>query len=166
MKFSLTTLNMSEQPIRVKSVNAHQSNKCISSFLQGDTHFDILLIQEPWMGSIATLRSDTDPKGEPQQGLPFNDMWETHIPQHKPDEQCKAIAYTRKVLHCTHAIRNNLTHPLSNPNSVMIDILEGDDILIRLINIYNPPTPLNPLTPPHHPPITIEQPLNTSLIMI
>jgi hypothetical protein len=74
MKFSLTTLNMSEQPIQVKSVNVHQSNERISSLLQGNMHFDILLIQEPWMGTIATLHSDTDPKGEPQQGLPFNNM--------------------------------------------------------------------------------------------
>ena len=67
-------------------------------------HFDILLIQEPWTGTIATLRSDTNPEGEPQQGLPLNDMWDMHTLRHKPDEQCKAIAYTRKALHHSYAI--------------------------------------------------------------
>jgi hypothetical protein len=34
----------------------------------------------------------------------------------------------------------------------MTDVLEGDDILIRLINTYNPPPPKKPPTPPN--PIT------------
>jgi hypothetical protein len=96
------------------------------------------------MGTIATLRSDTNPEGEPQQGLPFNNMWDMHIPRHKPDEQCKAVAYTQKALHHSYAIRNNLIHPLSNPNSVVINVLEGDEILIHLINTYNPPNPKPP----------------------
>ena len=45
-------------------------------------------------------------------------------------------------------MRNNLTHPLSNPNSVVTNILEDDNILIHLINTYNPP---KPPTQPHTP---------------
>ena len=140
---------MPERPIQVKSINAHRSNERISAFLQGDDQFDIILVQEPWTGTVATLRSDTNPEGEPQTGLPHNDMWETHLPRHKDGEQCKAAAYTRKTLARDFIIRNQLTHPLSTPNSVVIDILEGDEILARLINIYNPPPkPRLPSSPP------------------
>jgi hypothetical protein len=79
-------------------------------------------------------------------------MWDTHLPHHKDDEPCKAVAYMRKALSHAFTIRNQVTHPLSTPNSIVIDILEGDDILVRLINIYNPPH-RNPTQPhlPHSP---------------
>ena len=57
------------------------------------------------------------------------------------------------MLHQSHAFQNNLTHPLSNPNSIVINVLEGKDILIRLVNTYNPPNlkPPHPIiTPPDH----------------
>jgi hypothetical protein len=77
-------------------------------------------------------------------------MWDMHFPQHKPDEQCKAVVYTRKALLHSYTIQNNITHPLSNPNSVVIDILKSDELLAQLINIYNPPNP-KPLHPTHPP---------------
>jgi hypothetical protein len=62
---------MSEHPIRIKSVNVHRNNGRMHGILQTDDEsFDILLIQEPWFDSVATLRSDTDPDGIFPVGLP------------------------------------------------------------------------------------------------
>jgi hypothetical protein len=134
-------LNMSERPIRVKMINVQLSNECVSTLLQTDDNFDILMIQEPWMGTVATLCSDTNPEGEIQLGLPYNNKWETHLPRHTTGQICKAITYTRKTLERCFLIRNQLTHPLSNPCSVVVDVVEGDegDVLVRLVNTYNPP---------------------------
>ena len=130
---------MSEQPIRVKMLNVQLSNEHVSTLLQSDDNFDILMIQEPWMGTVATLRSDTTPEGDRQLGAPHNNMWEAHLPRHTTGQPCKSIIYTRKTLERRFVIRNQLTHPLSNPCSVVVDIVEDDDILVRLVNTYNPP---------------------------
>ena len=141
MKSKTTLLNMSERPIRVKSVNVQMSNDRITTFLQRNKHFNVLMIQEPWMGTVATLRSDTDPVGVAQQGAPFNSMWDLHLPRHTPDQRCRAITYTRKSLSGWYSVRNQLTHPLAHPDTTVIDIMDGEDPLIRLINVYNPPIP-------------------------
>ena len=139
---------MPEQPIRVKMLNVQLSNERISTLLQSDINTDILLIQEPWMGTVATLRSDTTPEGDTQIGLPHNDMWDTHLPRHTTGQRCKAAVYTRKALNRHFNVRNQLSHPLSTPNSVVVDIVEGDDILARLINLYNPPPRPTPMMTP------------------
>ena len=57
-------------------------------------------------------------------------MWETHLPRHMTGKYCKAVVYTRKTLSQNFAIWNQLTHPLSTPNSVVVGIVEGEDILV------------------------------------
>jgi hypothetical protein len=91
------------------------------------------------MGTVTTLHSDTNPNGDTQLGLPFNNMWETHLPRHTTGQMYKAVIYTRKSLEQCFTIRNQLTHPLSNPCSIVLDIVKDEDILARLINTYNPP---------------------------
>jgi hypothetical protein len=68
------------QQLQIRSVNAHRSNNGMHSLLQQDNDIDILLIQEPWFYTVATLHSDTDPKGTPQKGIPLNDKWVAHLP--------------------------------------------------------------------------------------
>ena len=72
---------MSEHPIRIKSVNVNRNNDRMHGILQTDDNdFDIILIQEPWFGTVATLRSDTDPDGTPQPDFPANNTWLTFSP--------------------------------------------------------------------------------------
>jgi hypothetical protein len=68
------------QQIQIRSVNAHRSNNGMHAMLQQYEDIDILLIQEPWFYTVATLRSDTDPKGTQQKGVPLNDKWVAHLP--------------------------------------------------------------------------------------
>ena len=62
---------MSERPIHIISVNINRQSRMLSALLQ-DTPTDILLIQEPWHGSININRSDTDPLGVETQGVTCN----------------------------------------------------------------------------------------------
>ena len=88
---------MLAQPLKVISVNVHRSNDRTHALLQS-SDADLLLIQEPWFRTVATLCSDTDPAGIAQTGAPLNNMWETLTPNLPPNTTCKAIGYARKVL--------------------------------------------------------------------
>ena len=78
---------MPEHPIRIKSVNANRNSDQLHGILQTDNEsFDIILIQEPWFGRVATLRSDTDPNGISQLGFPANNKWLTLSPPYSQDE--------------------------------------------------------------------------------
>jgi hypothetical protein len=88
---------MSNTPLKVISVNMHRSNDRTHTLLQS-SDADLILIQEPWFRTIATLRSDTDPLGTAQTGAPLNNMWETLTPKLPPGMTCKAIGYARKAL--------------------------------------------------------------------
>jgi len=116
-------------------VNVHCSNNRIHTLLNSDDEFDILLIQEPWFKTVATLCSDTDPEGREQLGAPTNNMWDLHTPRHDASESCKAIAYTKKKI-ASH-ICNLVQHPLSTPCTVVIDVLKENAITLRLVNVYH-----------------------------
>jgi hypothetical protein len=88
---------MSAQPLKVISVNVHQSNDRTHALLQS-SDADLILIQEPWFHTVATLQSDTDPLGTTQTGAPLNNMWETLTPKLPTDTTCKAIGYACKAL--------------------------------------------------------------------
>jgi len=105
--------------------------------LQTDDNFDLLLIQELWVSTVATLQSDTDPDGTPQLGATLNNKWDTHLPRHSPSDTVKALAYSRRALGDSHIVTNNTSHPLSSPNSVVIDVMEHGEILMRLVNVYH-----------------------------
>jgi hypothetical protein len=68
--------------------------------------------------------------------------WDAHLPKHRNGDTCKAIAYTKKGLQCPHVIDNVLNHPLTNPNSIIIDVKEDNQVIARLVNMYHavPPT--------------------------
>ncbi len=118
-------------------MNAHRSSEHTHTLLQTDDSFDILLIQEPWVSPVATLRSDTDPEGSAQTGATFNNKWDAHLPNHRITKDVKAIAYSRRGLGDAHVIVNNTAHPLSTPTSIILDIMEGQEILLRIVNVYH-----------------------------
>jgi len=120
---------MSLHQIRVKSVNVHRSNAWTHSMLENGSEFELLLIQEPWFNVVATLHSDTDPMGVSQLGVAMHPEWDAHLPKHRNSQICKAIAYFKKSLVCSHIVENVLDHPLANyiliHNNIRIIILDS-----------------------------------------
>ena len=136
------TMPMTEQPIRIKSVNAHCNNGRMHDILQTDDElFDILLIQEPWFSSVATLRSDTDPNGHDQHDFPANNKWYTLSPPYATDERPKVCTYLNKrTIDHTLVVNHIPPAPLISSNSMVMDILRPSnqkDIVLRLANIYH-----------------------------
>jgi endonuclease/exonuclease/phosphatase family metal-dependent hydrolase len=127
---------MSAQPLKVISVNVHRSNNRTHTLLQS-SNADLILIQELWFHTVATLHSNTDPLGTAQTGAPLNNMWETLTPKLPPDATCKAIGYAHKALAQSGVIQNNTGHPLSTPNSLVIEIDLQDGTKITVINTYH-----------------------------
>ena len=133
---------MFEHPIRFKSVNVHRNNGHMHGILQEDDQsFDIILIQEPWFGSIATLRSDIDPNGNSQMGFPTNNKWLTLSPPHPSDIRPKVCIYINKrTINPTYIINHIPPSPLLSPNSMVIDILSPTNlnrIDLRVVNVYH-----------------------------
>ena len=133
---------MSEHPIRIKSVNVHRNNGRMHGILQNDDQsFDVLLIQEPWFGSIATLRSDTDPDGNPSMGFPSNNKWFTISPPYPTDIRPKVCAYiNRQTMNQTFIVNHIPPFPLLSPNSMVFDILSPTNrknLDLRIVNVYH-----------------------------
>ena len=131
---------MSEHPIRIKSVNVHRNTERTHGMLQTDAEtFDVLLIQEPWFSSVATLHSDTDPDGTPQTGFTFNNKWLTLAPPYSTHERPKVCAYiNRQTISQTSVINHIPPSPLLSPNSMVIDLLTpANTIALRLVNVYH-----------------------------
>ena len=133
---------MSEHPIRIKSVNVHRNNGRMHGILQNDDQsFDIVLIQEPWFDSIATLRSDTDPNGNPSMGFPTNNKWLTLSPPYPTDTRPKVCIYINKQMVNPTSIVNHIPpFPILSPNSMVIDILSPTNrnhVDLRIANIYH-----------------------------
>ena len=133
---------MSEQLIRIKSVNVNRNNERMHGILQtNDLSYDIILIQEPWFDSVATLRSDTDPNGTEQLGFPANNKWITLSPTCNTDDRLKVCAYVnRKTIDQTHIINHIPPSPLISSNTMVIDILSPmnrDKIDLRIVNVYH-----------------------------
>ena len=133
---------MSEQPIRIKSVNVHRNNGRTHDILQtNDQSHDIILIQEPWFDSVATLRSDTDPNGTAQLGFPANNKWITLSPPHNINDRPKVCIYiNRKTINQTYVVNHIPPSPLLSPNSMVIDLLSATNcnkIDLRIVNIYH-----------------------------
>ena len=111
---------MPEHPIRMKSVNVHRNNGRTHGILQSDAKsFDIILIQEPWFDSLATLRSDTDPSGIPQLGFPANNKWLTLAPPYSLNQCPKVCTYiNRQTINPTYIVNHIPPAPLISPNSM------------------------------------------------
>jgi endonuclease/exonuclease/phosphatase family metal-dependent hydrolase len=128
---------MPDNPIWVKTVNVHWNNSHIHALLQGDNETDILIIQEPWFGTVVTLRFDTDPAGTAQRGTPINNMWNLHLPKHSAETLCATLAYTRKETLPMQNIDNVTTHHAADHKTIILDIKDDDGIQLQLINVYH-----------------------------
>jgi Endonuclease-reverse transcriptase len=126
---------MSLPLLKVMLVNVHRSNNRIHALLQRNDDVHILLIQEPWFGSIATLRSNTNPLSKTQLEVPANSIWDLHMPRHSPTDTCKVIAYTCKSI--ASMIRNDTSHPMVTLNTLILDVLDNTSITLHLINVYH-----------------------------
>src|SRR6266851_2532707 len=121
------------------------------ALLQKSDKIDILIIQEPWFYTVATIRSDADPEGTPQKGLPHNNMWDAHLPKHTPDDTCKVAIYTKKTLLKMHTIKLRTDHLLTLLTTMVLDvapisapvdnptnpIATQDNTTIHVINLYH-----------------------------
>jgi hypothetical protein len=125
---------MAVRPITIRSINTQRSNARIHTILQTDDS-DILLIQEPWYKTIATLRSDTNPDGDPIRGAPTNPLWDLHTPTLKPTDECRVLTYTKSS--ARSIVQNRSTHPTACPNTIVTNIDDGDTITMRIINVYH-----------------------------
>ena len=133
---------MSEHPIRIKSVNVHRNNGRIHGFLQNDDKsFDIILVQEPWFGSIAATRSDTDPDGNPLMGFTANNKWFNIAPPYSNDTRPKVCAYVNKqTINQTLIVNHIPPSPLLTPNTMVIDVLSPTNrnhVDLRIVNVYH-----------------------------
>ena len=110
--------------------------------LENGSEFEIILIQKPWFNVVTTLHSDTDPTGVSQLGVAMHPEWDAHLPKYRNGDICKVIAYTKKGLQRSHIIDNVFNHPLANPNSIIINVKEDNQVIARLVNTYHaaPPT--------------------------
>ena len=125
---------MSIQDIKVQLVNVCRYNTQIHAILEMSTDTDILLIQEPWFGTVMTQRLDTDPDGIQQLGPPIHGKWDVHIPKHEAGTKCKVVVYMKKRL--TPLIETNLRLLYANHSTLILD-LRDDAVLLRIVNIYH-----------------------------
>ena len=132
---------MSEHPIRIKSVNVHRNSERTYGMLENDdANYDILLLQEPAFYTIATLRSDSDPDGNPLPGFPTNNKWNLLSPPYDTNTRPKVCAYINaETVHHTRVINHIPANPLVTPNSMVIDLLRADHstVALRLVNVYH-----------------------------
>ena len=126
---------MSEHPIQIMSVNMNRQSALTHALLQTSTA-DILIIQEPWIGTVQTGRSDTDPDGIPVPGATSNNMWECFLPSFTDPSTVRVAAYVKYDFARTFAITNVLSHPICTPESMILDI-SFDQELLRIVNVYH-----------------------------
>jgi hypothetical protein len=55
-----------------------------------------------------------------------NNCWDCHVPTLPPNILCKALTYTRCTL--TTIVMNITSHPAANPNTVVLNIDDGNSI--------------------------------------
>ena len=130
---------MPAQPNEVKviSINANHNNGCLHLLLQNSHNTDILIIQEPWFYTVATICSDDNPDRMPQKGLPHNDMWDAHTPKHKPTDMCKVAIYTCKLLKMSHNIKLRTNHRLTSLATMVLNLTDAEGSTLCIINVYH-----------------------------
>jgi len=127
---------MSERPISIMLVNVHHNNLVTHALLQSSPH-DILLIQEPWIGSIQTARSDSDPLGTAIAGAMANSLWERpYLPSFTDPSSVHMAIYVKIDISHMFSITNHVDHPIASPESMVFDVSFESEIL-RLVNIYH-----------------------------
>ena len=128
---------MPERPIQIMSINLNQQSPLTHTLLQTSTA-DILLIQEPWIGTIQTAHSDTDPMGTAISSATNNNMWQCYLPTFTDPDTVRVAVFVRHDLACTFSIVNHTpeTHPVASVESMVVDFVFGEEIL-RILNIYH-----------------------------
>ena len=126
---------MPERPIQIMSININRQSPLTHSLLQTTTA-DIILIQEPWIGTVKTSRSDTDPLGTAIPGTTNNNMWECFLPSFTDPTTVCVAAYVRLDLARTFSINNLTSHPLSSLESMVLDFAFEEELLC-IVNIYH-----------------------------
>jgi len=117
------------------SVNMNRQNPLTHTLLQ-TSPADIILIQEPWIGTVRTARSDSDPMGTAVFGATNNNMWECFLPSFTDPDSVRVAVYVRHDLARTFSIVNHTSHPLSTVNSMVLDFTFEEEVLC-IINIYH-----------------------------
>jgi len=135
---------MTEQPIQIMSINMNRQSPLTHTLLQ-TTSADIILIQEPWIGTVMTAWSDMDPLGDAIFGATNNNMWECYLPSFTDLKSVCIAVYVRYDLACTFSIVNHTSHPLSSIDSMVLDF-SFEDKTLRIVNIYH----CIPDNPCHH----------------
>src|SRR5260221_2203751 len=126
---------MPERPIQIMSVNMNRQSLLTHALMQVLTA-DIILIQEPWIGTIQTARSDLDPLGTPIPGATNNNRWECFLPAFTDPKTVRVVAYVKFDLARTFAIVNHISHPLSSLESMVLDFTFEEETL-RILNVYH-----------------------------
>ena len=91
---------MSEQPIQIMLVNINQQSDLTHTLLQTSTA-DIILIQEPWVGTVQTAWSDTDPMGTAIFGATNNNLWVCYLPSFTDPDLVYIAIFVKHDLACT-----------------------------------------------------------------
>ena len=126
---------MSERPIKIMSVNMNRQSALTHALLQTSSA-DVLIIQEPWIGTVQTGRSDNDPAGINIPGATNNNMWECFLPSFTNPSDVRVAAYVKYDFACTFAITNILSHHICTPESMILDISFNQELL-RIVNVYH-----------------------------
>jgi len=63
-------------------------------------------------------------------------MWECFLPSFTDPKEVRVAAYVKYDLARTFSVFNNLSHPLSSLNSMVLDILFEDEFLC-ILNFYH-----------------------------
>jgi hypothetical protein len=120
--------------IKLLWLNAQRSNFRLHAILNSNKKADIILVQEPWFGTINTTRSDTDPSGTQVLGTVANPLWEILYPRSLPGQRCKVVAYRR--IASTHFTVTNRIDLSSNYHLMTLDV-HTDHETFRIYNIYH-----------------------------
>src|ERR1700730_10631253 len=103
---------MPPRPFTIVTVNVRRSNERTHALLQSSTA-DIVLLQEPWYGTIGTTRSDLDPTGTPTKGLvAYPSLGAAPPPRlSAPSDIPKVATYSRVANRRECVVTNDLSHP-------------------------------------------------------
>ena len=126
---------MSERPLQIMSVNMNRQSHLTYTLLQTSTA-DIILIQEPWIGTVTTARSDTDPLGSAIPGATNNNMWDCFLPNFTDPDSVRVAAYVHYDIARTFTIHNDTSHPLSSLESMILTFSFEEEVL-RILNVYH-----------------------------
>ena len=127
---------MSEHPLQIMSVNVNKQSFLTHSLLQTCTA-DILLIQEPWIGTVQTARSDTDPLGTAVLGPTHNNMWDLFLPSYTDQTNVRVAVFVKTDIARTFKVVNHKSHPIATVDCMVVDFSFEDDDFLRIINIYH-----------------------------